>query len=333
MSRLRRTLNRINEHWLLGTMLALLHVAIWWDFASPLSRSLMLAHLGVFLIWQPLWQRERPMRPGSTLLFVVATLSIVYWLNWWIIFVWLVVLVGLIGGRAFVDRGERYGSLIALTIVICELLIGVVTPMFGIAMDPAILLMCRYGLLALALALFIVPLNRTDGGPAGTVDPVHGINIALLTTILALSSLLIMYSTGIQYPIALVQAMFGIAAFLFVISWLSSPQLGFGGLGYVWTRYLLNIGTPFEDWLDRLSQLSRAESSPKAFLDLAMTQLQELGWISGVHWESPVGQGKLGTETAHMTRIRSQGLEVSAYTPRVASTTLLLHGTLLVRII
>ena len=38
MSRLRRTLGRVNEHWLLGTMLALLHVAIWWDFASPLSR-------------------------------------------------------------------------------------------------------------------------------------------------------------------------------------------------------------------------------------------------------------------------------------------------------
>ena len=45
------------EHRLLGLMFLSLHLAIWYDFGGPLSRSLMLAHLGLFLLWQPLWRR------------------------------------------------------------------------------------------------------------------------------------------------------------------------------------------------------------------------------------------------------------------------------------
>ncbi len=128
----RRPLVRLNEHWLLAFMLALLHVAIWWDFGGPLSRSMMLAHLGLFLLWQPLWQKDRRVDSRSALAFLVLTFAVVYWLNWWFIFLWLVLLIGLIGGRVFVESRERYASLLALAVVICELLIGCLTPMFGI---------------------------------------------------------------------------------------------------------------------------------------------------------------------------------------------------------
>ncbi len=333
MPRLRDALTRTNEHRLLGTMLALLHLSIWWDFDSPLSRSLMLAHLGVFLVWQPVWRTDRPIKAGDSLTLLLATLGFVYWLNWWLIFVWLIVLVALIGGRGPLDRRERVASLVALAIVICELLIGAVTPMFAIPLDPHVELLFRYAPLVLALLLFVWPPQHAERSASLVMDPIHGLNIALLTTILALSSLLIMYTIGVEYPIALVQAMLGIAAFLFAISWLSSPHLGFTGLGYFWTRYLLNIGTPFEEWLGRLAQLARTESGPEQFLNRAMDQLQELTWISGLRWHSAVGQGERGATTAHARRVSSHGLEVWLYTPRPASTTLLLHGTLLVRVI
>ena len=45
------------EHRTLALMLALLHVVIWWDFGGGVSRSLMLAHLGLFLLWQVLRRR------------------------------------------------------------------------------------------------------------------------------------------------------------------------------------------------------------------------------------------------------------------------------------
>ena len=56
----------VHEHRMLGLMLACLHLAIWWDFGGALSRCLMLAHLGLFLLWQPVW---------SNLLFLIVVLG------------------------------------------------------------------------------------------------------------------------------------------------------------------------------------------------------------------------------------------------------------------
>ena len=51
--------SQINEYWALGSMLLLLHLSLWGHIGSPLSASLMLAHLGLFFIWQPIWQRDQ----------------------------------------------------------------------------------------------------------------------------------------------------------------------------------------------------------------------------------------------------------------------------------
>ena len=63
-----------HEHRILGLMLLLLHSAIWWDFGGPLSRSLMLAQLGLFLLWQPLWRRDQALAGRTALLFIVAAI-------------------------------------------------------------------------------------------------------------------------------------------------------------------------------------------------------------------------------------------------------------------
>ena len=119
-----------NEHWLLGLVLLTLHGAIWWDFGGSLSRSLMLTHLGLFLIWQPVWRRDQRLQPRNAFIVLVVSLAAIYWLNWWSVFLWLIVLVGLLGGRVLLGRRERYAYLLALVVVISELLFGCVTPMF-----------------------------------------------------------------------------------------------------------------------------------------------------------------------------------------------------------
>ncbi|HSS66656.1 MAG TPA: hypothetical protein VLS27_19660, partial [Gammaproteobacteria bacterium] len=61
------------EHQVLALMLMVMHVAVWWDFAEAVSRSLMLAHLGLFLLWQPMWSRDRRLGIQGTLVFVLVT--------------------------------------------------------------------------------------------------------------------------------------------------------------------------------------------------------------------------------------------------------------------
>ena len=72
---------------------------------------------------------------------------------------------------------------------------------------------------------------------------------------------------------------------LLAISWLWSPFAGFGGLGQLWTRYLMNIGTPFEQWLSRIADISTSVSDPNAFMDNAVKELGRLPWVRGVRWE------------------------------------------------
>lgn len=326
------TLSR-NQHGLLGLMLLLLHGAIWWDFGSPLSRSLALAHLGAFLMWQPLWQQDRRLKPRNGAVFVLVTAAAVYWLNWWLVFIWLILLVGLLGGRVFLDRRERLAYLVALVVVICELLVGCVMPMFSIPPGQENVALLNYGLMALILALFFIPDAPTQGADGHQVDPIHGLTLAFLTTILVLGSLLVMYATRVEYPVALFETILVMAGFLLVMSWLLSPRLAFGGLAQLWNRYLLNIGTPFEEWLTKLSGIAQREDSPKGFLDAAMGQLLELGWIRGVGWESANGTGEAGARTPHETAISTLDLNVSLYTQRPPGATLRFHSRLLVHLI
>jgi len=62
-------------------MLLLLHLAVWWDFGSSKSHSLLLAHAGVFLIWQPFLRLEKRFGLKDTVLFSLASIGLAYWLD------------------------------------------------------------------------------------------------------------------------------------------------------------------------------------------------------------------------------------------------------------
>ena len=87
------------EHRTLALLLLLLHVVIWWDFGGGVSRSLMLAHLGLFLLWQPLLRPERRLDWRSMIGFAVVPLAFVSALSWLLLGLWLLLLIGLVGGR------------------------------------------------------------------------------------------------------------------------------------------------------------------------------------------------------------------------------------------
>ena len=109
-----------SEYRLLGLMLIPLHLAIWSDFGGAISRALMLAHLGLFLIWQPLWRRDERLTPAAALTFVALTIGFVAWLNWWTTAFWVLLLTGLVGGRRSTTRADRYAHMIALLFLVIQ---------------------------------------------------------------------------------------------------------------------------------------------------------------------------------------------------------------------
>lgn len=106
-------------------MLALLHLALLQGPESSLGRTLMIVHFGMFLLWQPLVRSEVRLAVlhlvGLSLIMILA----IIWLNWTLMAFWLMVLAGLLGGRAFYHhrRWARVFFLLALIYLVAALLL------------------------------------------------------------------------------------------------------------------------------------------------------------------------------------------------------------------
>jgi signal transduction histidine kinase len=326
-----------HEYRILALMLTVVHLAIWWDFGGPISRSLMLTHLGLFLLWQPLWSRDRHLELPAAALFITVSAVFVAFLSWGLMTFWMLLLTGFIGGRVTVGTRERSAYLIGLVFVVSEILVGCIPPMFHVqSLSDEFRQLFRFGLLAVPAVLFFVPPQlkaSTSAQSVRSVDFLYGLTASLLTVVLAMGSLLIMYSAGTDYPVALMQSVLVIAFFLLAISWLWAPLAGFAGLGQLWERYILNIGTPFEQWLRTLTRLARQEEVPAAFMDGAMGLLTELPWVAGAAWRTDDGSGRAGAETPHEFHHAGSGTEFIVYTHRSTSVLLRIHCTLLLRLV
>ncbi len=334
MASLAFLINKRFEHQILALMLASLHLALWWDFGGALSRSLILAHLGLFLMWQPLWRREQRLNWKGSIVFVLATLSFIIWTDWGLITFWLLLLTAIVGGRVTARRGSRYAYLMALTFLVSEILIACIPSIIAVqSLKTEAWRMLGYGLFIVPLVLFFVPDPREPVDTAKSVDFLYGLTVSLLTCILAMGSLLSMYITGAEYPVAVIQTILAIALFLLAISWLWTPLAGFSGLGQMWERYLQNIGTPFESWLARLTDLARGNQSADSFLESAFARLVELPWVAGAAWNSPEFQGENGSTTVHLFHFVDGDLTVTVFANRSIGTALRLHGQLLLQLV
>ena len=316
----------------IALMLEFLHISIWVDFGSLLSRSFMLTHLGLFLIWQPVWRGDERISWQNTLAFLVLTLAFVAFLNWGLMFAWLILLSGFAGGRVVNNPQERYTYLLVLLFLALELIIQCTTMLFRIPIRADIKYLFSIMLPLLPLLITTMPKSSDDHG-IQSVDILHALSTSTLIGVLIFGSLLNMYVGGTVYLVALMQTLIVIALFLFTISWLLSPKTGFSGLSQLWSKALLNIGTPFEQWLTNLSDLFQQLQTPTDFLEAAMEELLALPWVVGVKWLADDTPGSLGDTGKHETEFKTNNFSVSIFSKNWLGGVLYLHCSLLIQLI
>lgn len=324
-----RLLDRRRDNWLLATMLWVLHAALQVDLSGALARALMTAHLGLFFLWQPLWQRDQRLDWPAVLLILAFTASCVGTLSAWWLFAWLILLVGIVTGRARADRPERLVQMLALAFLVSELLIFAMPLLFAAArLDAIVHEIFGLALIALPALIGFVPVTA---GVRQTypIDFFRGVIVALLTALLAVGSVLLTQRQSLDYPGALFASLLAVAGFLVFISWLITPATG-TGLGALWEKSVLNIGTPFEAWMASLADHAAREQAPEAFLGQAFAELVATPWVAGVHWQDTRGSHLRGTATARSTHIETEHLAVTLYLDHPLGPTLLLHCRLLI---
>jgi hypothetical protein len=121
------------RQWRLGLMLLALHAALAWGITDWWSRALLLAHFGLFLLWQPVWRGEADIESRYVFLVVIVGFLLAIWNNWWLMAVWLAVLFGLIGGSVpgIAQRRQRMVSMLAALYLLSILLMWVVPHLFA----------------------------------------------------------------------------------------------------------------------------------------------------------------------------------------------------------
>jgi hypothetical protein len=325
-----------NPQLALGLMLLALHAAIAWGIEEWWARAFLLAHFGLFLLWQPVWRGEREIEPAQAFSVVAVACLLVGWLNWWLMAVWVAALVGMIGGSVprLDDRRHRVISVLAALYLLSMLLVWVVPQLFaGQVVESGVEMLVRYALPLVPIAILLVRAPpRIAGNPVG-IDLFYSVLLFLLVVALVLGSFVIRDLSHGNYVIALAQTLVGIAVVLMGLSWLWYPHSGFTGIGYLLSSYLMSLGLPFERWMQRLAALAQEESDPQRFVALGVQHMLVMPWVRGVEWKSPRGDGEVGARTAHATALESGELKLVIHTRWAVSPAILLHLKLLAQMI
>ena len=316
-------------------MLLALHVALAWDISQWWARALLLAHFGLFLMWQPVWSSEREIGLRHALLVVGVGVALAASSSWWLVAVWLAVLIGLIGGSVpgIEDRRRRLVSILAALYLLSMLLIWVVPQILAASVETVQLALVRYGLPFIPLAIAVTRRGSERDQAQVVVDLFYSMLLFLLVLVLVLGSFVVNRVSDSNYPWAPVQTLFVIALLLVALSWLWNPRSGFTGLGQIASRYLLSLGLPFERWIRNLADLAQEELEPERFLEGALQRMLELPWVTGLEWRTPRASGEFGRKSAHVTELPAEDATLRVYTRWQPSPAILLHTKLLAQMV
>lgn len=321
-----------HPQWSIGLMLLALHAALGWSVSEWWVPAAILAHFGLFLLWQPVWRGEQEIELRHAFLVVFAGFLLAAWNSWWLMAVWLAVLFGLIGGSipGITDRRQRWVSLLTAFYLLSMLLMWVVPQLFADeVLSIAHVRLVRYGLLAIPLIIILIRFESRRSEAPVAVDLFYSMLLFLLVVALVLGSFVVKVVSHGEYPTALAQTLFVIALLLVTLSWLWNPRSGFTGIGHMLSRYVMSLGLPFERWVQQLAMFAEQESQPQRFLGLALKHMLELPWVCGVQWETRVGQGEFGTRSDHVAEFTIHDLQLKVSTRWPLSPAVLLHLRLL----
>lgn len=325
------------RRWLLLALLAALYVVLWQGPDTLFGRTLFIAHLGLFILWQPFVHTgQRLSLPSLVAVLAVALLSGIY-LKGWLVALWIMMLAGIVGGKVLLydTRAARLFYLLALSFLVVALMLLAAPLAVAQARPPReIVWLGHAGLGVLLLVMAVLPQEQEVDSSREVVDFVYSLFIFLLLTVLMLGSLAAMLLLGSGYVEALLQTLLVTGVVLLLLGLVANPRSGFAGIGSLISRYLMSIGLPVEQWLEALSNLALREEDPQAFLEQACVEIaQRLPWVKGGEWIAGSNRGSFGVCEGRRWEFSHGGMVLVLYTLHAPSPTLIWHYNLLAQLL
>lgn len=322
---------------LLVALLAALYLVLWQGPGTLIGKTLFVVHLGLFMLWQPFVHAEQRLSVKSLVAVVSAVLIASVFLTGWLLSVWIMMLAGIVGGKVllFGARTTRLFFLLALAFLVVALLLVAAPMALPKAHLPELIVRLAYaGLPSLLVVMAILPRWPEQGATRDVVDFIYSLFVFLLLTILMLGSLAAMLLFGSAYVEGLLQTLLLLGTALLLLGWAWNPHAGFSGLGNMFSRYMMSIGLPVEEWLQALADLALREEDPRRFLDDACNDMaRRLPWVTGGEWEAAGSGGRFGVTEGLRWEFSHEFMRLVLFTRHPLSPTLVWHFNLLARLL
>jgi len=332
----------LGEHprWLLLAQLVLLHLTLMAGPASGLGRSLMMAHVGLFVLWQPFVGGEKKLARGHVLMLLVVVGIAAAFLSLGLMTLWVMLLASIIGGKIFIlgSRWTRWFHLLALAYLVATLLVFLLPPLLPAAALISVPLdtVARYFLPLVFLPMLALPGEKQVTDRREMIDFAYSVFIFLLLAVVLLGSIAGMLLTGLGYVESLLVVLVVMGGALLFLGWVWSPRGAFSGLGALVSRYLLSANLPFEFWVEHLAAYPLEGGKPEDFLVWACERLtQEIAWLSGVGWEDVESQshGLVGVAAGQPTVFRRSDISLTLHTAQPLTPMLIWQLNILIHLI
>ena len=321
----------------LSLWLLALHLGLLQGPDSDVGRTLLLVHLGLFLIWQPVVRGGYRLGMADVVVITLAVGAFIALASWGLLAVWVMVLAGVVGGGAFVAMSprDRLPFQLAVVYLVCALFVmvlpHVVPARIAEAGDFRWL-----SLTVLPLLILAIPLGARRGAvSAGRgVDFLSALLVFTVLVVTTLGALVSMWLLDMAYLGAIVFALFAMAGALLLMAWAWHPRLGGPHLGAQFARRLLSVGISFEDWLHRVATLALASASAEAFLRAACDSLLEVPGVRGGQWRTADGaSGTFGAKGHFDLELGQAELAFTVHLEREPSPAMAWHLGLMVRLL
>ncbi len=277
------------EQPIFGLILLAYHSLIWHIEPSVIHFSACVILLGLFLIWQPIWSKDSKTSLIKTLLPSFFFLILCFFYPNESLILFGMITLSIFGSRILDTDSSRGYDLLAISILTLEISIGIIPKAFQHISIPALFSsIIESALFALIFLFFFSSKLSRSHSERKNIDILHGLLTSSLISLVLLGGLVINLLYSVDYIEGLLLTLFFVAILTLGVSWFWNPSIGFSGLGVLWNRYSLSIGSPFETWINTLTTLiEEAYLSPIEFLQSSCDNLTENDWLDGLDWTTP----------------------------------------------
>jgi hypothetical protein len=319
-------------------LLTLLHMVVLLGPVNPVARTMFIAHLGLFILWQPFVRSDQRLSAVMVASLAVLVAIVTLWLNNWMLVVWITLLGGIVGGKVllFEARGAKYFYLLALAYLVAALLFLALPAAVPSQINPRTVatLLGQWMSPIVFLVMLLIPEQQESDKQPEVIDFIYSVLMVLLLGVLVLGSLSLMLLLRNSYVEALIEILLVIGAVLLILGWVWHPHAGMVGIGTVFSRYLLSVGLPMEQWLHTLADLAHGQENPESFVAESCAEMvRRLSWVTGVSWATQAASGSSGMLVGRSSEFRFGNLELAIYTRYPMNPALIWHFNLLAQLI